>query len=297
MIHDIVKGIRSSTSSNFAICIKLNAADYLPAASSTFLSEGEKRAIRHLLTIASWGLIDVIEVSGGDYESPGQSICLRIISTIQLNVENTDFVTTSTPESFKSPRAALFSRFSHQALQALDDFRQTYHGPVPLILLTGGLRTPGLMSSALSAKHADLLGVGRGSVLCPNLPIMLRERLENPARWNDVLFCQEPDLRKPWIMEMWPFTWIWYLLPKMKIIGAGATVAWYTLLMRDIASASPDIELCDLPPKYELGGLQALIQTYFWITSESYENRTFVVSSSLFFTFLGVVLVPVLRGT
>ena len=48
--------------------IKLNSTDY-----STFEGKDvqENRALGHLMTIVSWGVVDLIEVSGGDYENPG----------------------------------------------------------------------------------------------------------------------------------------------------------------------------------------------------------------------------------
>ena len=55
----------------FVICMKLNAADYAEASSTPSLSEHEQHALQHLREIARWGTVDVIEVSGGDYEKPG----------------------------------------------------------------------------------------------------------------------------------------------------------------------------------------------------------------------------------
>ncbi|KAF4619445.1 hypothetical protein D9613_005353 [Agrocybe pediades] len=267
IIRSIAKRIRKSTSKEFAICIKLNVADYLPSASRTFLSEGEKKAIQHLLTLACWGLFDIVEVSGGDYESP-------------------DFMSTPDSQSSKSARAALFSRFSHQALQALDNIRDTCNGDVPLILLTGGLRTPRLMCSALSARHADLLGVGRGSVLCPDLPSLLRERLEGGAQWYDVPFCNEPDLRRPWLMEVRPFIWIWNLLPKVNLVGAGVAIAWYTVAMRNIANAPADAPAGSHQPM-GLGSLQVLLSMYFWTpycrTRSSFISFCFLLFLGIFF--------------
>jgi hypothetical protein len=36
----------------------------------------EAQSLEHLTEIAQWQLFDIIEVSGGDYENPGQSILL-----------------------------------------------------------------------------------------------------------------------------------------------------------------------------------------------------------------------------
>ena len=56
--------------------IKLNAADYLD---SSITSEGsehgsdEQRVLAHVREIASWKMVDFIEVSGGTYENPSKS--------------------------------------------------------------------------------------------------------------------------------------------------------------------------------------------------------------------------------
>jgi hypothetical protein len=59
------------------ISLKLNAADYSPTgvAGDSSLTEGEQRALKHFLTLATWGLIDIVEISGGDYEKPGIFLC------------------------------------------------------------------------------------------------------------------------------------------------------------------------------------------------------------------------------
>jgi 2,4-dienoyl-CoA reductase-like NADH-dependent reductase (Old Yellow Enzyme family) len=77
MLHTIVQGIRASTSTDFVIGIKLNAADYSPTdiVEDSSLTEGEQRALEHLHTLATWKLIDIVEISGGDYDQPGIFLC------------------------------------------------------------------------------------------------------------------------------------------------------------------------------------------------------------------------------
>ena len=67
ILHRIVKDIRSALPSQFIIGVKLNAADY------TIDDDDEERALSHLRSIASWNMVDFIEISGGDYEDPGNS--------------------------------------------------------------------------------------------------------------------------------------------------------------------------------------------------------------------------------
>ena len=63
-----MKSIRKQVPSDFILGIKLNAADYIDSGYNVF------DARQHLISIASWECIDFIELSGGDYESPGKPI-------------------------------------------------------------------------------------------------------------------------------------------------------------------------------------------------------------------------------
>lgn len=58
----------------FVLGVKLNSSDYVGAGSAhdpRAEEEAEDRAVAHVVEIARWDMIDFIEVSGGDYESPG----------------------------------------------------------------------------------------------------------------------------------------------------------------------------------------------------------------------------------
>lgn len=76
LIHTLVSCIRREIPRDFILSIKFNAADYSTADSLTqaSVSEGESRALEHILAMAQWGGVDFIEISGGDYEKPGKSI-------------------------------------------------------------------------------------------------------------------------------------------------------------------------------------------------------------------------------
>ena len=73
LIHTIVSCIRREVPKDFILSIKYSAADYRTADSlaQSSISEGESRALEHILAMAQWGGVDIIEISGGDYEKPG----------------------------------------------------------------------------------------------------------------------------------------------------------------------------------------------------------------------------------
>ena len=75
LLHRITAAIRAVVPSYFVLGVKINSADYVDAGSSSASGQvdlgTEGRAVGHVAEIASWGMVDFIEISGGDYENPG----------------------------------------------------------------------------------------------------------------------------------------------------------------------------------------------------------------------------------
>jgi hypothetical protein len=155
--------------------------------------------------------------------------------------------------------------YSQRALQSLSSLSLPH--PTPLILLTGGLQTPEQFYHALSAPHAHLLGVGRLSILLPNLPILVQRR-EDGAGWKltdydwNVPFRPHPDLQSSWV------------LPKIPFIGMSTELFWYNVEMRRLASTSSPVDIFESginlgldslrsKPPYSVGGLGAWF--WFWV--------------------------------
>jgi uncharacterized membrane protein YhaH (DUF805 family) len=89
---------------------------------------------------------------------------------------------------------------------------------------------------------------------------------------GDVLFGAEPVFSTPRFLKMWPLAAIWSSVCKVKFFGAGFDVAWHTVVLRQLAIAElqrlrdPDKSSIALKgPDYMMGGLQALLQMFFWI--------------------------------
>ncbi|PFH48690.1 hypothetical protein AMATHDRAFT_196089 [Amanita thiersii Skay4041] len=239
LVRRIVDGIRDAAPKDFIIGIKINSADYVHSDTAKDDTTDGDRALEHVLSIAKWGNIDFIEISGGDYEDPGIA---------------------------KSPRQAFFAQFSHRVLKALDTL--TVDTKRPLMLLTGGLRTPSLLCSVISSGHADLLGIGRASVLRPDLPVYLQELYD--ASDSDALdspFEREPHLEYPTYLRHWSLKWLGSILPSIPLIGAGVTMAWYSIMLRRIGTrkVSSTDSRKTLKPNYGLGGFRAVVKLWFWV--------------------------------
>ncbi|KAK2461269.1 hypothetical protein APHAL10511_006796 [Amanita phalloides] len=234
LIRRIVDEIKRTLPNDFVIGIKVNSADYVNSQATEDDVLSEMRITEHILSIAKWGTIDFIEISGGDYETP-------------------DFMA-------KSRRQAFFSQFSHHIVEVLDSLV-----PRPLVVLTGGLRTPSLLCNVLSARHADLLGIGRGSLLRPDLPLYLQElmdtskAIDDPTIW-EATFEREPELGTKGISG-----WIWDKFPRVPLIGAGVQMTWYGVMMRRLGEANALLPAARvLTPDYKLGAFMSVMKMWFW---------------------------------
>jgi len=227
----------------------------------------ELSALEHVRTMASWQMIDFIEISGGDYESPGMFIESQFDGFQSFNCLTILFLAVEfvSPRALsKSPRQAFFAHFSHNAMRALTASSEAVlKSSPPLILLTGGLRTLSHLETAITLRHTDLLGIGRVSVTCPDLPDVLR-RMENGKGKKGgnahALFAPEPNLTlgSDWIGRL-----VWSFVPSIQLVGAGAGVAWYAVMIRRLAEKGGE---GSVQMDYNMGAVGAIFRM--WITME-----------------------------
>ncbi|EGO29760.1 hypothetical protein SERLADRAFT_365771 [Serpula lacrymans var. lacrymans S7.9] len=264
LLRRIVFSIREAVPPNFIVGLKINAADYAQSkigrsSTSDHGIDEERRILDHVMTIARWGLVDFIEISGGDYENP-------------------DFMSVRPfPES---RRQALFARFSYQALKAIQSLPLP-PGSHPLVLLTGGLRTPSHLRNALAYRHAQLLGIARGSILCPHLPQLLQQSQENAFHKSDddfehQSFAPEPRIQSGRsIFKRCIYSWT----SNIRLVGAGMGMAWYIVAMRRLAIAriqkygnvaevsvkQSHHETTAVDCSMDMDGVDAVIRMWVWI--------------------------------
>jgi hypothetical protein len=105
----------------------------------------EEQAADLIKEIVSWKLVDLLEISGGNYSSPAFCDIEHVPST--------------------SPRQALFSAFTSSLLPSLPAPPEG-----PAIMLTGGLHSRPLIVTSLKERACDLVGIGRPACLKPTLP-------------------------------------------------------------------------------------------------------------------------------
>jgi 2,4-dienoyl-CoA reductase-like NADH-dependent reductase (Old Yellow Enzyme family) len=132
-LREIYRAIRSSVGEEFAVGVKLNSADFQKGG---FSAEDSMQVLQALQDDG----INLVEISGGNYENP---------SMTGADVK----------ESTKQ-REAYFLDYAEQAKQVLR---------VPLVV-TGGFRSAPAMQAALASGATDMIGLARPMAVDPDLP-------------------------------------------------------------------------------------------------------------------------------
>ncbi|KAI0764509.1 FMN-linked oxidoreductase [Trametes elegans] len=250
LLRDVVQAIRAPgvVPDDFVVGVKLNSADYARDNASLL----ENRALDHVREIGAWGLVDFIEVSGGDYEDPQFA-------------DSTD--------KPKSSRQVIFESFAERSMEILAASPPSPTArPPPLVCLTGGLTTLPKMASVLAHEHADLLGIGRLAVTRPLLPAELHAALAKLAPDAvEALLIEPPRLDARGVGSRprsyaswrglehalcWVLALVWRFVPARipRLVGASGSVAWYNIMMRRIA-AGQDVD-------YTIGTIGAVLRFY-----------------------------------
>lgn len=132
-VLSVYRAIRDVTSPDFAVGIKLNSADYMKGG---FESNESMEVVKAL----SEAGIDLIEISGGTYESPSM-VGHKMAQSTQ-------------------DREAYFLAFAEQARALIS---------TPLVV-TGGFRSAAAMREALRQGATDMIGLARPLAVMPDLP-------------------------------------------------------------------------------------------------------------------------------
>ena len=130
------------------------------------------------------------------------------------------------------------------------------------------MQSPAIFQDALTQGHADLIGIGRGSVLAPDLPLLLKEfyarqQMGTPDEDGDgknkgryflfklpTLSYTETPLTRAAASVLRSLG----ILPLPRLIGAGTAMAWYIVTMRSISKGQR--------VNYQMGGLRAVVQLW-----------------------------------
>ncbi len=188
-VIEVYRAVRQAVGPDFPVSIKMNSADFQKGG-----FEGEEAY--DLITALSDEGIDLIEISGGNYESPAM---------------------TGARQS-SGEREAYFLDFATEARKRTD---------VPLAV-TGGFRSVAAMEAALASGATDFVGIARALTLDPELP---QHAAADPSYSRDV-GRPSTGIRKLDIMFMLAIT---YYETQIRRMGQGkdpdpGMSAWRTVL-------------------------------------------------------------------
>ena len=144
VLLEVVRAVRAATAPGFCISVKLNSSDFQQGGFSN----------EDCLQVVKWlgeASVDLIEISGGNYEKPAMMGSGAKESTIR--------------------REAYFLEYAQLIKQA---------APVP-IMLTGGFRSKAAMEAALGEGACDVVGLGRPMCVDTDLPNRLLSGETNNA--------------------------------------------------------------------------------------------------------------------
>jgi 2,4-dienoyl-CoA reductase-like NADH-dependent reductase (Old Yellow Enzyme family) len=152
MLLDVVRAVRAAVSPSFAVAVKLNSADFQRGG---FDAEDARRVIAMLEPLG----VDLVELSGGSYESPAMAGRPADARTVA--------------------REAYF-------LDLAEDLAAS--SPLPL-MLTGGITRRETAEQVL-ASGVRVVGLGTALAVTPDLPNRWREGREaggrlRPVTWSD----------------------------------------------------------------------------------------------------------------
>lgn len=197
LLKRLVREIRAKCPPPYCLSVKLNSADYM--------SQGglqQEEALEQVRWLANCGMVDFIEISGGNAEQTGSklqgSFGSKTMSVAPKRSESTRI------------REGFFTEFAEKV--------QAMQSPVP-IQLSGGFRSRTGMADAIDSGVCDLIGLGRAAVLEPELP---RKKLLNQEVGDEEALGISHIVRGQWFTMLMP----------AKVIGRGFALSFFYHTMR-----------------------------------------------------------------
>lgn len=191
-VTEIYQAIRTVVGLEFPVSIKLNSADFQKGG---FSKEDSMAVVKHLSDLG----MDLIEISGGTYETPVMT-------------------GTNVKESTKI-REAYF-------LEYCEEVRKIVKTP---LMLTGGFRSSQGMNAALATGVCDMVGIARSLAINPNFS---KELLSG----KDVTSLVKPlTTGYPFLDRTFPLEIVWYT-DQIHLLGKGKNPNIHRSPLRSVLS-------------------------------------------------------------
>ena len=149
LLREVVRAIRAAVGPDYPISVKLNSSDFQNGGFSH----------EDCLQVVKWleeDTVDLLEISGGNYENPAMMIGARGADEIR---------------STTVAREAYFMGYAKSIRAATN---------IPL-MVTGGFRTRAAMDAALAEGDVDIIGIGRPLCVDTDAPNQLLSRPDAEA--------------------------------------------------------------------------------------------------------------------
>lgn len=199
----LVTEIRAQCPPPYCLSVKLNSADYMDKGQGLEIEEG----LEQVRWLRECGMVDFVEISGGNAEQKHSglhnSFGKRTMVKGQQMKESTRI------------REAFYTEFAEK-VKAMDS-------PVP-VQLSGGFRSRTGMADAIYSGACDMIGLGRASVLEPELP---KAVLLNPAYDDDASVAKSHIVRGQWFSKMIP----------VKVVGGSLPIQFFYFNMYETIPA------------------------------------------------------------
>ncbi|GAB2519774.1 NADH:flavin oxidoreductase/NADH oxidase family protein [Nocardia heshunensis] len=187
LLLDVVRAIRATVSPTFAVAVKLNSADFQRGGF-------DATDAQHVIALLEPLGVDLVELSGGSYESPAMSGRPAAESATAGSSTTADSPTTAESNGLGGSSAtggsgaAVSSTVAREAyfLDLAAELAETSALP---LMLTGGITRRATAERVLSSKVA-VIGMGTALAVTPDLPARWRDNLEatttlRPITWSD----------------------------------------------------------------------------------------------------------------
>ncbi|NBV92384.1 MAG: NADH:flavin oxidoreductase/NADH oxidase family protein [Flavobacteriia bacterium] len=189
-VSEIYEAIREAVGPHFPVSIKLNSADFQKGG---FSKADSMAVVKHLSGLG----MDLIEISGGTYETPVMT-------------------GTHVKESTKA-REAYF-------LDYCEEVRKTVTSP---LMLTGGFRSSKGMNDALAAGVCDMVGIARSLALNPDFS---NELLSGK---NVKSLVKPLTTGFPFLDRTFPLEIVWYT-DQIHLMGKGKSPNIHRSVLRSV---------------------------------------------------------------
>lgn len=198
LLKRLVTEIRANHPAPFCLSVKLNSGDYMEEDGLT--SDEALEQVRWLVTC---GMVDFVEISGGNAEQRN--------SGLHKSFEEKSISTAPRIRSSTRIREAFYTEFAERVAQI--------QGTKCPLQLSGGFRSRTGMADAIMCGACDLIGLGRASILEPEIPKRL---LLNSEVSDDEALARPHIVKGQWFARMIP----------VKVVGSGLPIQfWYLYIL------------------------------------------------------------------